>query len=302
MVIEVHRLQRGFVLVALAVVVAAGLTLMGCGGDDDENEAQIRVMLTDMPMSRVKEVHVHIVRIEMVGSGGPVVLVNDAAIPDDIELIALAGNPMLLGRPWVPVDTYTQVRLILSEEAGENWVVDENDVVHHLTIPSGAQTGVKLVSGQFPIVAGQISTLLLDFNAAASVHEAGASGNWIMRPTVAASVVNVTDLHFGSISGTILDENGHPLVVPDDRVLGIFIQTPFGAIAVAEVDATDGSFEIPALLVGAYDLKLYFADTDWNPIGDPLTFRIDGGDPITVLPITLADGDTLVYTIVVPMP
>lgn len=297
-----HRLQRGFVLVALAVVVAAGLTLMGCGGDDDENEAQIRVMLTDMPMSRVKEVHVHIVRIEMVGSGGPVVLVNDAAIPDDIELIALAGNPMLLGRPWVPVDTYTQVRLILSEEAGENWVVDENDVVHHLTIPSGAQTGVKLVSGQFPIVAGQISTLLLDFNAAASVHEAGASGNWIMRPTVAASVVNVTDLHFGSISGTILDENGHPLVVPDDRVLGIFIQTPFGAIAVAEVDATDGSFEIPALLVGAYDLKLYFADTDWNPIGDPLTFRIDGGDPITVLPITLADGDTLVYTIVVPMP
>ena len=30
-----HRLQRGFVLVALAVVVAAGLTLMGCGGDDD---------------------------------------------------------------------------------------------------------------------------------------------------------------------------------------------------------------------------------------------------------------------------
>lgn len=300
--IEVHRLQRGFVLVALAVVVAAGLTLMGCGGDDDENEAQIRVMLTDMPMSRVKEVHVHIVRIEMVGSGGPVVLVNDAAIPDDIELIALAGNPMLLGRPWVPVDTYTQVRLILSEEAGENWVVDENDVVHHLTIPSGAQTGVKLVSGQFTIVAGQISTLLLDFNAAASVHEAGASGNWIMRPTVAASVVNVTDLHFGSISGTILDENGHPLVVPDDRVLGIFIQTPFGAIAVAEVDATDGSFEIPALLVGAYDLKLCFADTDWNPIGDPLTFRIDGGDPITVLPITLADGDTLVYTIVVPMP
>lgn len=297
-----HRLQRGFVLVALAVVVAAGLTLMGCGGDDDENEAQIRVMLTDMPLSRVKEVHVHIVRIEMVGSGGPVVLVNDAAIPDDIELIALAGNPMLLGRPWVPVDTYTQVRLILSEEAGENWVVDENDVVHHLTIPSGAQTGVKLVSGQFTIVAGQISTLLLDFNAAASVHEAGASGNWIMRPTVAASVVNVTDLHFGSISGTILDENGHPLVVPDDRVLGIFIQTPFGAIAVAEVDATDGSFEIPALLVGAYDLKLYFADTDWNPIGDPLTFRIDGGDPITVLPITLADGDTLVYTIVVPMP
>lgn len=297
-----HRLQRGFVLVALAVVVAAGLTLMGCGGDDDENEAQIRVMLTDMPLSRVKEVHVHIVRIEMVGSGGPVVLVNDAAIPDDIELIALAGNPMLLGRPWVPVDTYTQVRLILSEEAGENWVVDENDVVHHLTIPSGAQTGVKLVSGQFPIVAGQISTLLLDFNAAASVHEAGASGNWIMRPTVAASVVNVTDLHFGSISGTILDENGHPLVVPDDRVLGIFIQTPFGAIAVAEVDATDGSFEIPALLVGAYDLKLYFADTDWNPIGDPLTFRIDGGDPITVLPITLADGDTLVYTIVVLMP
>lgn len=297
----VHRIPRGVAVLALMVIVAAGLTLMGCGGGDDEDRQQMRVMLTDMPLSGVKEVHVHIVRVEIVGSGGPVLLVDDPDIPDDIELIALAGNPLLLGQPLVPIDTYTQVRMIVSDEPGENWVLDENDVRHDLTVPSGPQTGVKLVTGQFQIVAGQVSTLLLDFNAAASVHEAGASGNWILRPTVAASVVNVADLDFGSISGTVLDENGDPLVVPDDQVLGIFIQTPFGAIAVAEVDDTDGSFEIPALLVGTYDLRVRYADLDWDPIGEPLTFRVDA-DPtlIALLPIVLADGDALVYAIVVP--
>lgn len=278
--------------------MAAGLIILGCGGDDNERQ-QIQVMLTDLPLSGVKEVHVHIVRIEIVGEEGPVVVVNDDDLPDDIELIALAGNPLLLGQPLVPVGTYTQVRLILSDEPGENWIIDEDDVRHDLTVPSGPQTGAKLVTGQFEIVSGQVSTLLLDFNAAASIHRAGASGQWIMRPTIAASVVNVTELEFGSISGTVLDESGQPLVVPEDQLLGVFIETPFGPIAIAEVDPDDGSFAIPALLVGSYNLSVRFADPDWNPIGDPLGFRTDG-DLITSLEVTLASGDALVYDIVVP--
>jgi len=295
-----QRIPRGIALLALVVIVAAGLTLIGCGGNGEDRQ-QLRVMLTDVPSSGVKEVHVHIVRVEIVGAGGPVVLVDDPQIPDDIELVALSGNSLLLAQPLVPLGTYTQVRLILSDEAGENWIIDGNDARHDLTVPSGAQTGAKLITGQFEIVAGQLNTLLLDFNAAASVHEAGASGKWIMRPTVAASVVNVTDLDFGGISGTVLDESAQPLVVPQDQLLGIFIETPFGPIALAEVDSLNGSFAIPALLVGDYDLSVRFADLDWNPIGSPLTFYLDS-DPtlLTSLAVTLADGDALVYAIVVP--
>ena len=43
------------------------------------------------------------------------------------------------------IDTYTQVRMIVSDEPGENWVLDENDVRHDLTVPSGPQTGVCLL-------------------------------------------------------------------------------------------------------------------------------------------------------------
>jgi len=295
-----ERLASGAAVLALFAIGA--IILAGCGGGDD-GDARMRVMLADLPMSDVSEVHVHIVRIEVVGDGGPIVLLDDAHIPDDIELTALAANPILLGQPVIPAGTFTQVRLIVSSAQGANWVRTTDGERHDLFIPSGAQTGTKLVTGQFTLDPGEVATLLLDFNAAASVHQAGASGLWIMRPTVAASVVPVGELAFGSIAGTVLDDEGQPLAVAEGEVLGVFIETPFGAIALAEVAPEDGSFEIPALLAGAYDLRIRYADLDWNPIGDPLSFCL-GEDVdmtlMTLLEILLDADESIDLAIVVP--
>lgn len=292
-----------FGVTALVVLATGGFVLTGCGGGDGDDAGTMRVMLTDLPASDVTEVHVHIVRIEVVGAGGPVVLLNDADIPDDIELTALAANPILLGQPLVPAGTFTQVRLIVSGADGENWVRTSDGERHDVRIPSGPQTGTKLVTGRFAVGAGEVVTLLLDFNAAASVHEASNSGQWIMRPTVAASVVPVGQLNFGSIEGTVLDDEGLPLAVPENQVLGVFIETPFGAIALAEVDPEDGSFEIPALLAGGYELKIMYADLDWTPIGAPLSFYL--GDDVDMTLTTLHDillgaDESIDLTLVVP--
>ncbi|MGD9498451.1 MAG: DUF4382 domain-containing protein [Armatimonadota bacterium] len=284
-----------------AAAVAAVLMMVGCGGDGGGGNATMRVLLTDLPSSEVLEVHVHITAVEVVGEGGRQVLLDDADIPDDIELIALAANPLLLGQPILPEGSYNQVRLIVSEAEGENWVVTSDEQRHDLRIPSGAQTGAKLVTGEFDVVAGQIVVLLLDFNAAASIHEAGASGQWIMRPTVVASVLPDEELQFGTIRGIVLDEAGQPLAVPENQVLGLFMETALGPIALAQVDATDGSFEIPALLAGSYELYLAYADTQWNQIGDPLAFRIEeAGDLMSMLELLLDPDEVIELTIVVP--
>jgi len=296
---KLRQVHRPLPALMLAAAAAAVMVMSGCGGSG--GDGSVRVMLTDLPMSEVSEVYVHIVRIEMVTqSAGVQTLLTDGQMPDEIELTALAANPLLLGQPLVPPGTYTQVRLIVSEVEGENWIVTEDEERHDLKIPSGPQTGTKLVTGQFEIAAGQVVTLLLDFNAAASVHEAGTGGQWIMRPTVAASVVPQAQLDFGTIEGTVLDDQGEPLAVPEGQVLGVFIETPFGPIALAEVIADDGSFAIPALIVGDYELRVMFADTDWSPIGDPLSFQIDGGDLIALFDISLNANETIQITIVVP--
>ncbi|MGC9318168.1 MAG: DUF4382 domain-containing protein [Armatimonadota bacterium] len=300
---------RGRMTASLVVVVAllavGAFILAGCGGSDDGPAAgsgTVEVMLTDVPLSDVTEVHVHIVRIEVMSEGeGPAVLLTDEDLPNDIELIALSQYPMSLGEVGLEPGSYNQVRLILSDEPGANWILDGDGEPHDLTVPSGAQTGAKLVTGQFEVVAGEMITLLIDFNAAASVHQAGASGQWIMRPTISAAVVSADELDFAAISGTVLDEEGNPLEVPEGELLGVFIETPLGALEVAEVDPETGEFEIPAILAGAYDLTLMYADTDWSPVGDPLQFHLEGEtDLLTALAISLAADEDLVLNLVVP--
>lgn len=275
------RFSRPVLGVLAVALFAVALVLIGCGGDDGGDSARgtgtARVVLTDAPMSDVREVHVHITRVEAISQGGAQTLVTDADIPDDIELIGLAANPLLLGQPLIPAGDYTQIRMILDAGAGENWIIDGDGVRHDLTVPSGPQTGAKLVTGAFSVANGETITILLDFNAAASVHEAGQSGQWIMRPTIFASVVDTTELDFGTVQGTVLGEDGLPLPVEEGEILGVFVETPFDPVAVAQVDPEDGSFEIPAILVGRYSVRVRYADPDdWEPITGPLDLLVDG--------------------------
>ena len=57
------------------------------------------------------------------------------------------------------------------------------DGVHELTIPSGYQTGVKLVH-KFEIVPDRTVDLILDFDACASVVKAGKNGKYLLKPTI----------------------------------------------------------------------------------------------------------------------
>ena len=295
------NLRSSLVVLLAPSVVAIGLVIGGCGGGDDDlsGTGTARVVLTDAPMSDVDEVHVKITRIELMGEAGAQVLLNDHDIPDDVEMIALGANPLLLGQRAIPAGEYTQVRMLIDDTPGANYVVDSEGERHDLTIPSGAQSGVKLVTGAFEVVDGQIITILLDFNAAASVHQAGQSGQWIMRPTVFANVVTGADLDLGTIRGTVLDEAGAPIVAPDGQVLGVFVETPFGTVGVAEVDPVDGSFELPAVIAGPYNLRVRYADRlTWQPIGDPLDLVVNSTIE-QLIAITLADEETLDLAIVV---
>src|SRR5690349_8300913 len=82
-----------------------------------------------------------------------------------IDLLALRnGTTTQIGIGMVPAGHYTQVRLRLGH--GSNVVVD--GVAHALTVPSGLQSGLKLI-GPFDVPAGGTVQVTLDFNAAQSV-------------------------------------------------------------------------------------------------------------------------------------
>lgn len=105
------------------------------------------------------------------------------------------GKTAALGVADLSTGTYTQIRLILAIKPDSstnilgnshtyaNYLITQTDEPIKLKVPSGIQTGIKLVH-PFNIVSGSIVGLILDFDAGRSVLMAGHSGEWLLKPTI----------------------------------------------------------------------------------------------------------------------
>ena len=147
----------------------------------------------------VKAVYITIVGIEVYIGGNDNTDKNLLSIPMDKDTINLCeptnGLFEKLGSLDLAPDSY-QLRLnytftpednelnILSElHPATNYVVLEDNTWQELKIPSGFQSGVKIVKG-FTISENETTEIILDFDAMSSVVEAGNSGQWILKPTI----------------------------------------------------------------------------------------------------------------------
>ena len=187
---------RGLFTVGLA---ALGLAfLMACGGSSGSGSGVMSVHLVDGPISGYQEVNVHIQSVEISGNGGWITL----GTPDKTyNLLSLTGgvSEMLAAGATLPAGHYQQMRLVLGSG---NTVKLADGSVQPLTVPSGLQSGIKLIVS-FDVAAGTTKDVWIDFDAAHSIQvvQAGASSQYLLRPTVWAYDKVVT----GSISGKLTD-------------------------------------------------------------------------------------------------
>jgi len=107
-----------------------------------------------------------------------------------INLKTLAGGVREeLGIVELTPGHYTQMRLMIGtmntidQALPGNYVLDTKEGPVELKIPSGVQSGVKLVQG-FDINESDTTRLIFDFDVAASIVATGNSGKYILRPTI----------------------------------------------------------------------------------------------------------------------
>jgi hypothetical protein len=191
------------------------------------------------------------------------------------NLLELTNCTMVkLGVANLPAGHYTQMRMILgdSPDVGENleeihpfanYLIDENDEAHQLKVPSGFQTGIKLVRG-FDIIDGVTTDLILDFDATKSVVKAGSSGQWLLKPTI--KVLDGDD--YGTVIGSV--------TLDGQEVEGLYVnaQTPDTGTDVGTITAADGAYCL-VLEPGTYDLFVY--DLDDNELGGIDGFDVTAG-------------------------
>jgi hypothetical protein len=92
--------------------------------------------------------------------------------------------------------TIKEIRLVLGDN---NWVVTNAGDSIRLQTPSGQTSGVKLKINM-PVTGGVLYKLLLDFDVAKSIHEAGTSGKYILKPVIRT----VLEAQGGSVQGIVL--------------------------------------------------------------------------------------------------
>lgn len=183
---------------ALAVALGLAGLATGCGKDSTSSivprgSGTLSVRVTDDPVDLVQISHLYVTfdrlylfpeRAGQDSSGGhdarptPIEVITN---PITLDLVSLSnGLTAALGTASVPEGTYRSVNLVVSY----SWAILANGDSVDVMIPSGDTRGLKIVT-EFTVTSGGVSEITLDFNAAASLHEAPpGSGRYILRPVI----------------------------------------------------------------------------------------------------------------------
>jgi hypothetical protein len=158
------------------VIVIATIFLIACK-KDSARYSTLNVRLTDAPAD-YQEVNIDLQDIKVKLSGDTSNWVNLEAIPGVYNLLGLQnGVDTLIGTEVLPAQIVKEIRLVL----GSDNTIKVNGTVYPLVIPSGSESGLKIKVDKN--LKADIETLIIDFDAALSIHEEG-TGDYQLRPVL----------------------------------------------------------------------------------------------------------------------
>lgn len=181
----------------IACLLGLSLVLQGCGGSDSST-GTLNLSITDTPVDGLSSVTVAFTGVDLMGPGGE----TDHAFASEktIDLLKLQGNTStsLLQGVTVNAGAYQWIRLDV--DLAHSFVVTTGGQQFPLNVPSGSQTGLKLVSG-FTVAQGGVSDFAIDFDLRQSMTQtgSGAGSTYTLKPAL-----RIMDLQqVGSVSGTV---------------------------------------------------------------------------------------------------
>jgi len=204
---KISRILFVYLLCMTAVILLASC---GSGGSSVDGQGTLSTSLTDSSSEDYKAVYVTIDRVDvnLEDNDSWETVATPGGTYNLLELVN--GVVENLGEVVLDSGHYTQMRLIIGETPDQslnifdqqhdyaNYIIDQDDVAHELTVPSGSQTGLKIVNG-FDINDNQKTELILDFDALRSVVKAGSSGKYLLKPTIKVLTTN----DYAIVGGTI---------------------------------------------------------------------------------------------------
>jgi hypothetical protein len=207
-------------IIAFLLITTFLFACDGGGGGSDGGTGTLSVSLTDSSCGSYAAIYVTIDEVQVNknnslanGNSGWRTVATPMKTYNLLKLIN--GVTEVLGDNELEAGSYNQIRLIIGKTPesennikGEphpyaNYVVFEDGLEEPLKIPSGYNTGIKLVHN-FEVEEDSFVELLLDFEACKSVVETG-SGKYLLKPTIKViETLNKFDV-FGDVTENSTD-------------------------------------------------------------------------------------------------
>lgn len=253
----------------VAAVLLSGSMLMGCADDHESGKGTLSLNITDAPTDaeNVSGVYITITGVEYRTEGNSWQSMEGFGDPYTVNLLELTeGKSDLLGDFSLEAGIYDELRFKL--DAAQNGGHVDNYATYieftdgrqePLFVPSGTQSGYK-AKGSFVVPVNGSVAVTADFDVRKSVVEAGASGKYLLKPTIRL----VVNDQAGSITGTteIAEATGSYVVFVYEE--GSWSEEELAEPAEGEARFSnavssaklreDGTFVIPFLAPAAYQL------------------------------------------------
>src|SRR5690348_14164385 len=171
---------------SLAALVLGTAALGACGGGSDPGTGALSVSMADTPVDNATSVVVDFTGIELHNTNGKTVTINFPS-PKQIDLLKLqhGATGALTQGESVPAGSYDWMRLdVLADKdtQGQSYITLNTGPQYPLYIPSGSETGLKLVS-PFTVAQGSTTQLIIDFNLRQSVTSTDGQ-NYVLVPAL----------------------------------------------------------------------------------------------------------------------
>jgi hypothetical protein len=160
-----------------SLVTAIALTFLISCKKESGGYSTLNVRLTDAPAD-YQEVNIDLEEVHVKLSGDSANWVELKAVAGVYNLLDLQnGVDTLIGTSLLPSQVVKEIRLVL----GADNTIKVNGAVYPLEIPSGSESGLKIKLNKK--LETSIETLIIDFDAALSIHEEG-TGDYKLKPVL----------------------------------------------------------------------------------------------------------------------
>jgi hypothetical protein len=268
----------------------------GGGGGSDGGTGTLSVALTDSSCGSYAAIYVTIDEVQVNqsenGNSGWRTFATPMKTYNLLKLIN--GVTEVLGDNELAAGVYHQIRLIIGKIAESenningvphpyaNYVVFDDGSEEPLKIPSGYNTGIKLVHN-YELVENSSVELLLDFEACKSVVETG-SGKYLLKPTIKV----IDTLNKFAVFGDVTENNSNPVLHITSSLVSAQISDGRSASVVRSTltsaeSGTEGQYSILLSPGQTYNIVVYSDDKVgaegseklYSPVCKEITIPVD---------------------------